>query len=87
MTTAAENDIIARLERLPLGPFHLRMRLVVGVATFFDLFDAIMIAFVLPALIGAWKLSPPEIGTNLLWNAPLFRAAEFGVQLVIVKSA
>jgi putative MFS transporter len=61
--TDGQHDIVARLERLPLTPFHIRMRFAIGVATFFDLFDAIMIAFVLPALIGPWKLAPTQIGS------------------------
>ncbi len=64
MTVASEasQDIIARLERLPLTPLHMKLRFVVGAATFFDLFDAIMIAFVVPALITPWQLTPPQIG-------------------------
>jgi MFS transporter, putative metabolite:H+ symporter len=64
MTVASEatQDIIARLEQLPITRFHMKLRFVVGVATFFDLFDAIMIAFVIPALIGSWQLTPPQIG-------------------------
>ena len=54
MTTsslARSEDLLARLERLPLTRFHLKLRLIVGAATFFDLFDGIMIAFLVPALI------------------------------------
>ncbi|HUC49287.1 MAG TPA: MFS transporter [Xanthobacteraceae bacterium] len=36
--------------------------LIVGTAGFFDAFDAISIAFVLPVLIGLWHISPGEIG-------------------------
>jgi putative MFS transporter len=36
-----------------------------GSATFFDAFGALTIAFVLPSLIGAWKLRPAEIGTMI----------------------
>jgi putative MFS transporter len=54
--------ILVRLEQLPFTRFHMRLRLIVGAATFFDLFDAIMIAFVAPALIRPWSLSPPQIG-------------------------
>lgn len=38
------------------------MRIVVGSATFFDAFDALLIAFVLPVLIGLWHLTPTQIG-------------------------
>jgi putative MFS transporter len=36
-----------------------------GSATFFDAFGALTIAFVLPALIGAWKLQPAQIGAMI----------------------
>jgi putative MFS transporter len=64
MTIADEacSDVISRLERLPLMSFHIKLRFVIGVATFFDLFDAIMIAFVIPALITPWSLTPWQIG-------------------------
>lgn len=52
------NDIVARIERLPLSGWHIRTRLVVGIATFFDAFDALSIAYVLPALIRPWGLQP-----------------------------
>jgi MFS transporter, putative metabolite:H+ symporter len=64
MSVASEEalDAITRLEQLPLTRFHMKLRFVIGVATFFDLFDAIMIAFVVPALIAPWRLTPPQIG-------------------------
>src|SRR5262249_52063415 len=37
----------------------------IGTATFFDAFDALAIAYVLPVLIRLWKLGPLEIG-NLI---------------------
>src|SRR4051812_44861752 len=45
-----------------------------GVALFFDAFDALAIAYVLPVLIGMWKLAPSQIG--------LLIAAGFAGQLV-----
>jgi len=54
--------IAARIERLPLSPWHARMRLIIGTAWFFDAFDALAIAVVLPALIPLWKLAPAQIG-------------------------
>ncbi len=56
-------QIAARVERLPLSPWHLKLRMVMGVALFFDAFDALAIAYVLPVLIGMWKLAPAQIGT------------------------
>ncbi|HYB73547.1 MAG TPA: hypothetical protein VED18_09255, partial [Candidatus Sulfotelmatobacter sp.] len=40
-------QITARLERLPYSSWHVRARVIVGVATFFDAFDALAIAYVL----------------------------------------
>lgn len=37
--------------------------MIIGTATFFDGFDALSIAYVLPVLIRMWKLSPVEIGS------------------------
>jgi putative MFS transporter len=54
--------IVARIERLPVSPWHVRMRVIVASATFFDAFDALTIAFVAPALIGLWHLRPSDIG-------------------------
>src|SRR3989442_1287246 len=55
-------QIVARIERLPFTRFHLKARIFVGTATFFDAFDALAIAYVLPALIPLWKLTPAGIG-------------------------
>src|ERR1700722_10470851 len=54
--------LVARIERLPRTFWHLKTRIIVGTATFFDGFDAITIAYVLPVLIGMWKLQPSQIG-------------------------
>jgi putative MFS transporter len=58
-------DINARLERLPYNSWHTKMRLIFGTAWFFDAFDSIAIAYALPVLIGAWQLTPQDIG-NLI---------------------
>lgn len=58
-------QIVARIERIPFTGFHVKARLIVGSATFFDAFDVLAIAYVLPALIRAWRLTPIEIG-NLI---------------------
>jgi putative MFS transporter len=50
------------MERLPATSWHVRARLIVGAATFFDAFDVQTIAVVLPVLAGQWRLSPGEIG-------------------------
>ena len=56
------SDLIARLERVPITRWHLRARLIMGSATFFDAFDALSLAFVLPVLVGLWRISAVQIG-------------------------
>lgn len=60
--------IVARIERMPPNGMQIRARLLVGLATFFDGFDAIAIASTLPLLIKLWALTPTQIG--LLIGAP-----------------
>src|SRR5271169_4012976 len=55
-------SLLARIERTQVSPWHLRALLVMGSATFFDAFDVLAIAYVLPTLIGVWKLAPRTIG-------------------------
>ena len=67
VTTAASgrgsaDDIVARLERLPVSWWQVKTRIIVGVATFFDAFDALAIATILPVIVPLWKLTPPQIG-------------------------
>ena len=58
----AVDNVVARIERLPTSWWHVKTRIIVGVATFFDAFDALAIATVLPVLVPMWKLTPPQIG-------------------------
>jgi putative MFS transporter len=55
-------DVVARIERLPVSAWHVKTRVIIGVATFFDAFDALAIASILPAIVPMWKLTPPQIG-------------------------
>jgi putative MFS transporter len=55
--------LIARLESVPFSRWHLRPRIIVGSATFFDAFDALALAFVLPVLVPLWGLSPGQVGS------------------------
>ena len=56
------DQVVARIERLPTSAWHVKVRIIVGVATFFDAFDALAIASVLPAIVPLWKLTPAQIG-------------------------
>lgn len=64
-------DVLARLERLPVSWWHIRTRLILGTATFFDAFDLLAIAYALPILVGEWHLTPAQIG-------PIISAAFLG---------
>ncbi len=64
-TSVADNRIVARIERLPLSRWHLRIGLVIGTGFFFDAFDAMTIAYALPVLVGLWHLSPSQIGFTI----------------------
>jgi len=50
------------MERLPVTSWHVRARMIVGAATFFDAFDVQTISVVLPVLVGLWRLTPGEAG-------------------------
>ena len=58
----SSSELIARLESVPFSRWHLRARIIVGSATFFDAFDALSLAFVLPVLVGLWHITPAQIG-------------------------
>ena len=60
--TGSPGDVVGRIERLPLSRWHVRIRTIVGIATFFDGFDALMIGYVLTVLVPQWHLTGPEIG-------------------------
>jgi len=57
-----EQLVVARLERLPYSRWHITVTAVLGVAIFFDSFDSLAIAYVLPAIIPAWHIPPEKIG-------------------------
>jgi len=66
-TTGGTSDarglaLIARFNNVPFSSWHRRARITMGTATFFDAFDALSLAFVLPVLKGLWHLSVSEVG-------------------------
>lgn len=67
---AYAGEVAARIERLPITAWQIRARIIIGTATFFDAFDALAIAYILPVIVPLWKLTPPEIG--LLISAGFF---------------
>ena len=62
MPSSLAPDLIARLEALPFSRWHVRARIIVGSATFFDAFGALSLAFVLPVLVRLWGITPAGIG-------------------------
>ena len=57
-----ESPLIARLEDLPFSSLHVKARIIVGSATFFDAFNALALAFALPVLIRLWHITPAQTG-------------------------
>ena len=55
-------DIVARLEKVPVGKFHYRLLVITGLGWMFDAMDTGIIAFVLPVLIKTWGLSTAQVG-------------------------
>ncbi|HVA14227.1 MAG TPA: MFS transporter [Stellaceae bacterium] len=58
-------QIAARIERLPFSRWHLKMGAIVSTGWFFDGFDALAIAYVLPVLIPLWHLSFAQFGSMI----------------------
>jgi putative MFS transporter len=83
MKTAGQDQaalLVARIERLHISPWHVKACLIMGTATFFDAFDVLAIAYVLPVLAGAWKLTPQQIGLLISsgFAGQIFGALFFG---------
>lgn len=54
--------LLFRFENVHMSRWHTKARVIMGTATFFDAFDALSLAFVLPVLIGLWNISPAQVG-------------------------
>jgi len=78
---AANARLVARLERLPVTPRLLLLRVIVGIATFFDAYTVLAIAFAMPQLVSEWKLTPTEVGMIISagYVGQLFGAVLFGL--------
>lgn len=55
-------QLLARMSNVPFSHWHTKARIIMGSATFFDAFDALALAFVLPVLIGLWHMKASQIG-------------------------
>lgn len=55
-------DIISRLQNLPVGKFHYKLLVLVGLGWLFDAMDTGLVSFVLATLGKEWGLTPKELG-------------------------
>jgi putative MFS transporter len=55
-------QLLARLENVPFTPWHMKARVIMGSATFFDAFGALSLAFALPVLNALWHISLRQSG-------------------------
>jgi putative MFS transporter len=56
-TTGTAAALVARLERIPFSPWHVKVRLIIGVVTFFEAFDQLLVAYTLPLIRQEWQLT------------------------------
>src|ERR1044071_4044698 len=77
---AANAGLVARLERLPVTRRLLLLRVIVGIATFFDAYTVLAIAFAMPQLVSEWKLTPTGFGliSSAGYVGQIFGAVIFG---------
>ena len=61
-TTGDAASLLSRMEQVPFSRWHMKARLVMGSATFFDAFNALSLAFALPSLIRLWHISSKQSG-------------------------
>jgi MFS transporter, putative metabolite:H+ symporter len=64
-TVAGPAELLARMERTPFTRWHMKARIVMGSATFFDAYNALSLAFALPVLIRLWHITPAQSGLLL----------------------
>ncbi len=55
-------ELIARIESVPFSKWHIRPRVIMGSATFFDAFTALSLASATPVLVRDWGLTPAQVG-------------------------
>jgi putative MFS transporter len=77
---ASDYQIAARIERLPLSAWHVRIGIVICTGFFFDAFDIMTLAYAMPVLVGKWHLAPSMIGTaiSIGFVGQIFGALFFG---------
>ncbi|GAA2632607.1 MFS transporter [Actinomadura fulvescens] len=60
-STPTVASIAARMERLPTSRWHVKVRTLIGVVTFFEAFDQLLVASAMPVLIKEWGLSTGQV--------------------------
>jgi putative MFS transporter len=72
--------LIARIESVPFSRWHIKPRIIVGSATFFDAFDAFQLASVLVVIRPLWGLSIADVGwlISASYIGQIFGALLFG---------
>lgn len=77
---AANAELVGRLERLPITRRLQLIRVTIGIATFFDAYTVLCIAFAMPSLVTEWKLTPAQVGMiiSIGYVGQLFGAMIFG---------
>jgi len=55
-------ELIARIESVPFSRWHIRPRVIMGSATFFDAFTALSLASATPVLVQLWGLTLTQVG-------------------------
>jgi MFS transporter, putative metabolite:H+ symporter len=61
-TMSSAGELLARMESVPFTRWHLKPRIIMGCATFFDAFTALSIASAVPVLRVEWGLTTVQIG-------------------------
>ena len=80
IAASPDYQIAARIERLPLSSWHVRIAVVICTGFFFDAFDIMTLAYAMPVLVGKWHLAPSMIGTaiSIGFVGQIFGALFFG---------
>ncbi|MGI5168224.1 MFS transporter [Spirillospora sp. CA-253888] len=60
-STPTVASIASRLERLPTSRWHVKVRTLIGIVTFFEAFDQLLVASAMPVLIKEWGLSTGQV--------------------------